>query len=103
MVLSTDPWEYDNARAKDPSLPSLIHLTPWFNNEASFYAQHAFTSSLVRESAMTAPLRQESKEDILKVARTLLACRDPKQAGVTKSLSPNGKRLMRRSDLYNRR
>jgi len=86
MILSTDPWAYNDARAKDPSLPNGvmgIHLTPWFNNEASFYAQHAFTSPLVRESAMTAPLRQASKEDILQVARTLLACRDPKQVGVT--------------------
>ena len=83
MILSTDPWAYDDARAKDPSLPPLILHGPWFNNEVSAYAQHAFTWTLVRESAMTAPLRQASKEDILRVARALLACRDPKQAGVT--------------------
>jgi hypothetical protein len=83
MVLSTDPWEYDNARAKDPSLPPFIHTTPWFNNEVSGYAQYAFTVGLVRESAMTTPLRQASQEDILKVARAMLACRDPKMAGVT--------------------
>jgi len=83
MILSTDPWEYENARAKDPSLPPFIHSAPWFNNEVSHYAQHAFTSALVHESAMTAPLRQASQEDILKVARAMLACRDPKMAGVT--------------------
>ena len=83
MILSTDPWEYDNERAKDPSLPYYIHSTPWFNNNVSGYAQHAFTSALPRESAMTPPLRQASKEDILKPARVLLACRDPKMAGVT--------------------
>jgi hypothetical protein len=83
MILSTDPWEYDNARAKDPSLPPSIHVTPWFNNEVSGYAQHAFTAGLVRESAMATPLRQANQEDILKVARAMLACRDPKMAGVT--------------------
>jgi hypothetical protein len=64
MILSTDPCEYDNARAKDPSLPEFIHGSPWFNNELSGYARHAFTSALVRENAMTAPLRQASQEDI---------------------------------------
>jgi len=83
MILSTDPWAYDDARAKDPSLPDFVHSTPWFNNELSSYAQHAFTVALVRENAMTAPLRQADKEDMLKVARAMLACRDPKQAGVT--------------------
>jgi hypothetical protein len=83
MVLSTDPWEYDDARAKDPSLPPFIHSTPWFINDLNFYTQHAFTYVLVHESAMTAPLRQASKEDMLKIARALLACRDPKMAGVT--------------------
>jgi hypothetical protein len=83
MILSTDPWEYENARTKDPSLPPFIHASPWFNNSASIYAQHAFTAGLVRESAMTAPLRQASQEDILKIARAMLACRDPKMAGVT--------------------
>jgi hypothetical protein len=83
MILSTDPWEYENARAKDPSLPPYIHSSPWFNNDVGMYAQHAFTSALVHESAMTAPLRQASQEDILKVARAMLACRDPKMAGVT--------------------
>jgi hypothetical protein len=82
MILSTDPWEYDNARAKDPSLPPFIFSSPWFNNSVSGYA-HAFVSALVHESAMTAPLRQASQEDILKVARAMLACRDPKMAGVT--------------------
>jgi hypothetical protein len=83
MILSTDPWEYDNARAKDPSLPIIIHNSPWFNNDASFYAQYAFTSTLFRIRAMTAPLKQASKENVLKAARALLACRDPKLAGVT--------------------
>jgi len=83
MILSIDPWEYENARAKDPSLPPFIHQAPWFNNEVSAYAQHAFVSALVHESAMTAPLRQASQEDILKIARAMLACRDPKMAGVT--------------------
>jgi len=83
MILATDPWNYDAARAKDPSLPDYIHSTPWFNNEVSGYAQHAFTAALVRESAMTPPLRHATQEDILKIARTLLACRDPKMAGVT--------------------
>jgi len=83
MILATDPWEYDKARAKDPSLPDFIHSTPWFNNDVSIYAQHAFASGLVRESAITLPLRQANQEDMLKVARTLLACRDPKTAGVT--------------------
>ena len=83
MILSTDPWAYDDACAKDPSLPPFIHSEPWFNNSLSNYAQHAFTVALVRESAMTSPLRQASKEDMLKVARAMLACRDPKQAGVT--------------------
>jgi hypothetical protein len=83
MVLSTDPWEYDNACAKDSSLPPYIHSAPWFNNEVSKYAQYAFITGEVRESAMTPPLRQASQEDILKVARAMLACRDPKMAGVT--------------------
>jgi hypothetical protein len=83
MVLSTDPWEYDNARAKDTSLPPYILSAPWFNDELGRYAQHAFKSALVHESAMTAPLRQASKEDMLKIARAMLACRDPKMAGVT--------------------
>jgi hypothetical protein len=83
MILSTDPWEYESARTKDPSLPPYIHSAPWFNNSVSSYAQHTFTSALVHESAMTAPLRQASQEDILKIARAMLACRDPKMAGVT--------------------
>ena len=83
MILSTDPWAYDDACAKDPSLPDPSHTAPWFNNNLSTYAQHAFTSELVRESAMTAPLRQAGQEDMLRVARAMLACRDPKQAGVT--------------------
>jgi hypothetical protein len=73
MISSTDPWN-------DPN--EVIH-TPWFNNELSGYMQHAFTVSFVRENAMTPPLRQASKEDMLKVARAMLACRDPKMAGVT--------------------
>jgi hypothetical protein len=81
MILSTDPWEYDNACAKDPSLPDFIHSTPWFNNELNGYMQYAITS--VGGSAMTPPLRQASKEDMLKIARAMLACRDPKMAGVT--------------------
>jgi len=32
---------------------------------------------------MTAPLRQAGKEDMMKVARAMLACRDPNKAGVT--------------------
>jgi len=83
MILATDPWAYDDARAKDPSLPDPSHTAPWFNNELSSYAQHAFVSWLVRESAMTTPLIQAGKEDVLKLARALLACRDPKTAGVT--------------------
>jgi hypothetical protein len=84
MILSTDPWEYDNARAKDPSLPSgSLFATPWFDDRLSVYADHALSSELVRESAMTEPLYQAGKEDMLRVARSLLACRDPKTVGVT--------------------
>jgi hypothetical protein len=82
MTLACDPWEYDNVSAKDPSLPSYVHSTPWFNNELSSYAQHAFTSNF-HEIAMTKPLVQAGKEDMLKVARSLLACRDPGTVGVT--------------------
>jgi len=81
MIWSTDPDAYDAARAKDPSLPYFIHHSPWFINALNGYAQIAFTT--VGGIAMTPPLKQASKEDILKIARTLLACRDPKQAGVT--------------------
>jgi len=83
MVLSTDPWEYDDARAKDPSLPDFIHSRPWFNNDLSAYAQNTFVSAWIRESSMTAPLIQASRDDMLRVARAMLACRDPKLAGVT--------------------
>ena len=73
MILSTDPWND----------PDRIHVTPWFNNELSTYVNQAFRIGIVRENAMTAPLRQASKEDMMKVARAMLACRDPKKAGVT--------------------
>jgi hypothetical protein len=82
MILSVDPWEYDNERIKDPSLPPAIHSTPWFNNELSGYAQHAFRSDLVRNSAMGSRPVQASREYILRLARSLLACRNPKMAGV---------------------
>jgi hypothetical protein len=81
MIWATDPWVYDPA-LKDPSLPP-IHVTPWFNNDLNTYAQFAFIRGSIRENAMTPPLRQASKEDQLKVARAMLACRDPKKAGVT--------------------
>jgi hypothetical protein len=58
-------------------------MTPWFNNNLSRIARMAFTSALVRESAMTEPLVLATKEDMLRVARSLLACRDPKTVGVT--------------------
>jgi hypothetical protein len=83
MILACDPWEYDNARAKDPSLPSYIMSTPWFDSLLSRIAQMAFTSALVRESALTEPLVLANKEDMLRVARSLLACRDPRTIGVT--------------------
>jgi len=83
MVLSTDPWAYDDARAKDPSLPDFIHSRPWFNNDLSMYAQNTFVSAWIRESSITAPLIQASKEDMLRVARAMLACRDRKAASVT--------------------
>jgi hypothetical protein len=80
MIWATDPWSYDDhdMSGENPSNPPLTY---WFNNELSTYAQSTFTT--VGGIAMTPPLKQASKEDILKVARTLLACRDPKQAGVT--------------------
>jgi len=83
MILSTDPDAYDSARAKDPSLPPFIFSAPWFKNELSAYAQNAFLINVVRKSAFTPPLREASKENMMKVARAMLACRDPKQAGVT--------------------
>jgi len=73
MILSTDPLND----------PNEIFVTPWFHNELSTYAQQAFQIGIVRENAMTPPLREASKEDMLKVARAMLACRDPKKAGVT--------------------
>jgi len=88
MVLATDTLaikydlqaDYADARAKDPSLPEHISVggSSWF---LGTYAENAFIWSY--GSAMTLPLREASKEDMLKVARALLACRDPKQAGVT--------------------
>jgi hypothetical protein len=83
MIWSIDPWGNDNIDGKDPSRPPYIHSTPWFNNDLSAYAYHAFVVGLVRENAMTAPLREASKEDMLKVCRAMLACRDPNKAGVT--------------------
>jgi len=84
MILSTDPDAYDAARAKDPSLPEHLFSRDWFQrSNISSYAQIAFLISVVRENAMALPLRQASKEDMLKLARALLACRDPKMAGVT--------------------
>jgi hypothetical protein len=73
MILSTDPWND----------PNRIHVTPWFNNELSTYARQAFQIGIVRENAMIPPLRQASKEDMMKVACAMLACRDPNKAGVT--------------------
>jgi len=83
MTWSVDPWGYEAMQAKDPSLPLFIHVTPWFNNDLNTYVRQAFMSGIVHEKAMTAPLRQASKEDQLKVARAMLACRDPNKAGVT--------------------
>jgi hypothetical protein len=74
MISSTDPWSNQD---------QIVHVTPWFNNNLNTYAQHAFIWGVVRENAMTPPLRQASKEDMLKVARAMLACRDPNKAGVT--------------------
>jgi hypothetical protein len=71
---------YDDMRAKDPSLPPFIIGSSWF---FSTYAEAAFVTGEVRRSAMTPPLHEASKEDMLKIARALLACRDPKMAGVT--------------------
>jgi len=71
MISATDPWNDQN---------QILH-TPWFNNELNGYMQYAITS--VSGSAMTPPLRQASKEDMLEIARAMLACRDPKMAGVT--------------------
>lgn len=73
MIRSTDPWND----------PNPIHVTPWFANELGTYAGQAFQIGIVRENAMTPPLRQASKGEMLEVARAMLACRDPKQAGVT--------------------
>jgi hypothetical protein len=83
MILACDPWEYDAARAKDPSLPSYIMSTPWFDSLLSRIARMAFTSALVYESAMTEPLVLANKEDMPRVARSLPACRDPKTVDVT--------------------
>jgi hypothetical protein len=83
MILSIDPDAYDVARAKDPSLPPFIFSSPWFKNVLGAYAEQAFRIGIVRSSAFTPPLREASEEDMLKVARAMLACRDPKQAGVT--------------------
>jgi len=83
IVLSTDPDAYDAARAKDPSLPPFIHSTPWFNNYFSGYAETALSVGSAGNVSMAPPLIRASKEDVLKIARFLLACRDPKQAGVT--------------------
>jgi len=74
MISSTDPWSNPN---------QIIHVTPWFNNDLSAYAGQAFQIGIVRGNAMTTPLREASKEDMMKVARAMLACRDPKKAGVT--------------------
>jgi roadblock/LC7 domain-containing protein len=83
MVLSIDPDAYEAARAKDPSLPPYIQSSNWFENYLGAYAEQAFLIGIVITSAFTPPLREASKEDMLKVARAMLACRDPKQAGVT--------------------
>jgi len=83
MILSTDPDAYDAARAKDPSLPPFIFSSPWFKNVLGAYAEQAFYTSVVRRNAFTSPLREASEEDMMKVARAMLACRDPKKAGVT--------------------
>jgi hypothetical protein len=74
MISSTDPWS---------NRDQIIHVTPWFANELGTYAGQAFQIGIVRENTMTPPLIQASKEDMMKVARAILACRDPKMAGVT--------------------
>jgi hypothetical protein len=74
MISSTDPWSNQN---------QVVHVTPWFNNDLNTYVGQAFQIGTVRENAMTPPLRQASKEDMMKVARAMLACRDPNKAGVT--------------------
>jgi len=85
MVLATNLLAHDddylayldNAFAKDPSLPKRLFRSNW---PLSFYARSAITSI---GPSLTPPLIKASKEDMLKVARALLDCRDPKQAGVT--------------------
>jgi hypothetical protein len=42
MVLTTDPWEYDAACAKDPSLPPFLFSGEWFNNSIGGYAESGF-------------------------------------------------------------
>jgi hypothetical protein len=51
MILSTDPWND----------PDIIHVTPWFNNSLSTYAQQAFQIGIVRENAMTPPARGKQR------------------------------------------
>jgi hypothetical protein len=80
IVWSTDRDAYDDLCAKDPSLPPFIISSSWF---ISVYTDAAIGTGEVRRSAMTPPLYQAGREDVLKVARALLACRDPKMAGVT--------------------
>jgi hypothetical protein len=83
MVLSTDPDAYNVARAKDPSLPPYVQSGQRFKNILGAYAEQAFYTDIVRRSAFTPPLREAGEEDMMNVARSMLACRDPKQAGVT--------------------
>jgi len=87
MVIETDMLKYQDStkyyedmRAKDPSLPPFIIGASWAFDQ---YAWAAMSTGEVWGSAMTPPLIKASKEDQLKIARALLACRDPKKAGVT--------------------
>jgi hypothetical protein len=52
MISSTDPWSNPN---------QIIHVTPWFNNSLSIYAEQAFTIGIVRENAMTPPCARQAK------------------------------------------
>jgi hypothetical protein len=83
MILSTDPWSNFDWNNDNPSLPHTFQSTNWFNNELSGYAQHAFISGMPERYAFTSPLRNASREDILRLTRSLLNCRDPQMADVT--------------------
>jgi hypothetical protein len=84
MVTFLTDEEYEEEQAKDPFLPNnYLFSSNWPIGALGLYMVPSIESYTVRGVSFTRPLRQASKEDILQVARFLLACRDPKMAGVT--------------------